>query len=307
MEIRNLLTFIKVAEQQSLSKAAKQLGYAQSTVTMQMQQLEQELGVALYERVGKQIRITEHGQELLGYAGQIVKTSQEALQIGKGERKQIDGTLRLGVADTMPESRVAEWIHHYRQTYQGVHLRVQSTDSQTLMRMLLHNEIDLMMIMDYRIQDAALIHACDWQEPVHFFAVPEHPLCGKQDLALGDILRHDLIRGNPAVSYEKNLEAAMAEAGLTADRLMEIENLNLAIRLVRMGDGITLLPDVLVQEDIQESRLERLHYNLPGHEIWQQTIYHKNKWLTGAMNAWIKMLEDTNDAGGLVQCISTDT
>lgn len=63
MEIRNLITFTKVAETQSLSKAAKALGYAQSTVTMQMQQLEQELGAQLYERVGKQIRITQIGQE----------------------------------------------------------------------------------------------------------------------------------------------------------------------------------------------------------------------------------------------------
>ncbi|MGL5434908.1 MAG: LysR family transcriptional regulator [Lachnospiraceae bacterium] len=300
MEIRNLLTFIKVAEQQSLSKAAKQLGYAQSTVTMQMQQLEQELGVALYERVGKQIRMTEHGQELLGYAGQIVKTSQEALRIGKGERKQIDGTLRLGVADTMPDSEMAEWIHSYRQAYPAVHLRMQSADSQTLMRMLLHNEIDLMMIMDYRIQDAALIHACDWQEPVHFFAVPGHPLGQMEDVRLDDILKYDLIRGNPGISYEKNLETVMAEAGLMAAGSMEIENLNLAIRLVRMGEGITLLPDVLVQDDIQERRLEWINYRLPGNEIWQQTIYHKNKWLTGAMNAWIKMLEDTKDAGSLV-------
>lgn len=307
MEIRNLLTFIKVAEQQSLSKAAKQLGYAQSTVTMQMQQLEQELGFALYERVGRQIRVTEQGQELLGYAVRIVKTSEEALQIGKGERKQIDGTLRLGIADMMPDREMAAWIHSYRQSYPGVHLRVQSTDSQLLSRMLLHNEIDLMMIMDYRVQDAALISACEWREPVHFFAVPEHPLCRKRAVTLKDILAYDLIRGNPGLSYEKNLEAVMAESGLRADRSMEIEDLGLAIRLARMGNGICLLPDWLVQEDIKEQTLKQLNYKLPGNEIWLQTIYHKNKWLTGAMNAWVKMLEGTEHEGGFVPNISPDT
>ena len=75
MEIRNLITFTKVAETQSLSKAAKALGYAQSTVTMQMQQLEQELGAQLYERVGKQIRITQTGQEFLSYAAAIVRNT----------------------------------------------------------------------------------------------------------------------------------------------------------------------------------------------------------------------------------------
>lgn len=300
MEIRNLLTFIKVAEQQSLSKAAKQLGYAQSTVTMQMQQLEQELGVALYERVGKQIRVTEQGQELLVYAGRIVKASQEALQIGKEKKKQIGGTLRLGIADAMSESEMVRRIHRYRQQYPDVHLQVQSAGSQALMRMILHNQIDLMMVIDYRIQDAALIRACERMEPVHFFAAPGHPLCGKSNLVLGDILKHNLIRGNPEISYEKNLEAAMAEAGLTAAESIEIENLNMAVRLLLLGEGIALLPDTAAAGYIQEKRLKRLDYRLPGHEIWQQTVYHKNKWLTGAMNAWIQMLEETKDAGGIV-------
>ena len=97
MEIRNLITFTKVAETQSLSKAAKALGYAQSTVTMQMQQLEQELGAQLYERVGKQIRITQTGQEFLSYAGAIVRMSEEALQVGKQDTSAVSGSLRLGI------------------------------------------------------------------------------------------------------------------------------------------------------------------------------------------------------------------
>lgn len=298
MEIRNLLTFIKVAEQQSFSKAARQLGYAQSTVTMQMQQLEQELGVAIYERVGKRIRVTDQGHELLEYAGRIVKASQEALQIGKGDKRQVAGTLRLGIADTISGLESARWIHHYRQQHPNVHLQIQSAGSQVLTRMVLHNQLDLAMIMDYRIRDAVLIHACDWQEPVHFFAVPGHPLCGKKHILLEDIMQFNLIRGNPELSYEKNLETAMAETGQTAGQAMEIDDLKLTVRLLLLGDGITLLPDSLIREYIQDNRLERLDYRLPGHEIWQQTIYHKNKWLTGAMSAWIKMLEDTKDEGG---------
>ena len=98
MEIRNLITFTKVAETQSLSKAAKLLGYAQSTVTMQMQQLEQELGAQLYERVGKQIRITQTGQEFLSYAAAIVRMSEDALKVGKQDTSAITGSLRLGIS-----------------------------------------------------------------------------------------------------------------------------------------------------------------------------------------------------------------
>lgn len=294
MEIRNLVTFIKVAEEQSLSKAARQLGYAQSTITMQMQHLEQELGFALYERVGKQIRITEQGEELLTYAAQIVKTSQEALQIGKGKQKRLDGTLRLGITDTLPEKVLVEQIYRYRQQYPEVTLNVRSGDGETLTRMLLHNEIDLMMVLDYRIQDEMLVHAYDREEAVHFFAAPNHPLARRKELLLSEILQYELIRGNLGVSYERSLNRILTDEGLAASRQTEIENRSLALGLVLAGEGITLVPDPVVKDYLQKQQLIKLDYEIPGLGVWNQTIYHKNKWLTGAMNAWTRMLEDTD-------------
>lgn len=293
MEIRNLVTFIKVAEEQSLSKAAKQLGYAQSTITMQMQHLEQELGVALYERVGKQIRITEQGEELLTYATRIVKTSQEALQIGKGDQKRLDGTLRLGITDTLPEKVLVEQIYRYRRQYPEVTLNVRSGDGETLTRKLLHNEIDLMTVLDYRVQDEMLVHAYDREEAVHFVAAPEHPLVRKKELQLSEILQYELIRGNLGISYERSLDRILADEGLAASRQTEIENRSLALGLVLAGEGITLVPDLVVEDYLQKQKLIKLDYELPGLGVWNQTIYHKNKWLTGAMKAWIRMLEDT--------------
>lgn len=293
MEIRNLVTFLKVAEEQSLSKAAKQLGYAQSTITMQMQQLEQELGVALYERVGKQIRLTEHGEELLAYAVRIVKTSQEALQIGKGKQKRIAGTLRLGVTNTQPERVLVEQIYRYRQLHPEVVLNVCSGDGETLTRMLLHNEIDLMMVLDYRIQDEMLVHTYDRKEAIHFVAAPNHPLVRQKGLQLTEILQFELIRGNLGISYERSLDRILADEGLMASRQIGIENRSLALGLVLAGEGITLAPDSAVLDYLQKQQLFKLDYELPGPGVWNQTIYHKNKWLTKAMNAWTRMLEDT--------------
>lgn len=292
MEIRTLLTFIKVAEEQSLSKAAKQLGYAQSTVTMQMQQLEQELGTALYERVGKQIRITQEGQELLSYAVHIVKTSQKALQIGKGERKTVSGSLRLGAADSIEEEWLAGLMHRYRSLYPEVRIHVRAGSSRSLIQMLLRNEIDLMMAVDYRLNEPALVHACDKVQSVHFAAAPDHPLSKAPSPDLKTILSYPLIRGDLSSACERNLEAAMAASGLKPESWMEIESRNLVLGMVEYGDGITLIPDYAIQKLIENGRLIRLDYELQGADLWQQTLYHRNKWLTGAMDAWIKMLEE---------------
>ena len=79
MEIRNILTFLKVAGTQNFSKAAEQLGYSQSAVTIQIQQLEKELGTQLFERIGKRVYLTEKGQEFIGYASEIMRVTNEAL------------------------------------------------------------------------------------------------------------------------------------------------------------------------------------------------------------------------------------
>lgn len=296
MEIRNLLTFIKVAEEQSLSKAAQQLGYAQSTVTMQMQQLEQEMGISLYERVGRQIRITQEGQELLTYAAQIVKTSQEALQIGKGEKRPVAGTLRLGISDTIEETWLAKLLHCYAKGYPEVQIRVRSADRQSLIQMLLHNEIDLMMTVDHRLTDLMLVHGWEKEEQVHFVAAPDHPLVTakgqKEGLTLKDILEHHLIRGDLNTPYERDLEAAISELSDFEQNQMEIDNRMLQLNMVLYQDGVTLVPDQTARPFLEDGRLVKLDYELPGAGLWQQTLYHKNKWMTGAMNAWIKMLGD---------------
>lgn len=288
MEIRNLYTFTKVAEAQSLSKAARQLGYAQSTVTMQMQQLEQELGVPIYERVGKQIRITQEGQELLKYAVHIVRMSEEALQIGKGPPEPVRGSLRLGVIDILEGEVFAKQIHHFARICSEVELDVRrGSDSRSLISQLLRNDIDLMVTLDHRLSDPVLVHAHDQPEGVHFVAAPDHPLAGRSGLGLEEILRQPLIRedGTP---YGQELGQYLPPSGSQ----MMIQSHLLAVKLALRKDGILLAPDSLVQEYVDDGRLVVLDCEVPGGEWLRQTLYHKNKWRTDAMNAWIHMLEE---------------
>ena len=96
MELRLLTTFLKVAQLQSFSKAAESLGYSQSAVTVQVQQLENELGVRLFDRIGKTVSITHYGQEFIPYARDVVSASARAVSFTVQER-DLTGTLRIGI------------------------------------------------------------------------------------------------------------------------------------------------------------------------------------------------------------------
>ena len=87
MELRNLITFLKIVETGSFSKAAEQLRYSQSTVTVQIQQLEEELNVQLFDRIGKKVYVTEKGRELEGHAQKMIELSQKISAIGGEERR----------------------------------------------------------------------------------------------------------------------------------------------------------------------------------------------------------------------------
>lgn len=297
MEIRNLITFTKVAEAQSLSKAAKLLGYAQSTVTMQMQQLEQELGVPLYERVGKQIRITGAGQELLTYAVPIIRMSQEALQVGKGSSRTVEGSLRLGILEVLAGENLARQMNTYLERYPQVELQVQTErDSRVLLEQLRHNEIDFMLTLDFPITDADLVHAGeDKAEQIHFYAGSGHPLERQKNLNLKDILRYPLIRGCGNLSYEKELDKLTGSEEL---RQIFVQSQDLALRLAVMQGhggaqaGITLAPDCTARAYKDSLRLTALDYEIPECRVWRQTLCHRNKWQTKAMNAWIVTAED---------------
>ena len=93
MELRNLITFVRIAEVQNFSKTAEQLGYSQSAVTMQIKQLEQELHTQLFERIGKQAKLTQAGERLLPHALDILNSVRKAETVAQ-EPKQIPGRLR---------------------------------------------------------------------------------------------------------------------------------------------------------------------------------------------------------------------
>ena len=293
MEIRNLITFTKVAETGSLSGAAKDLGYAQSTVTAQMQQLEKEMGVALYERIGKKIRITQEGQELLAYARSIIRISREALQIGKGSFGKLEGTLRLGIVDTLQDMDFMEQLNTYAERYPDVRLEVcGEKDTHALVSRLLRNEIDLMITLDHLLSDPSLITAVKERQDFHFTAHPSHALASGRKLKLEQILQYPLIRADSRLAWEQELDLAAIGAVQTP---ILVPDARLAVQLAAQGRGIALAPDRLVRRQLEQKILTILDYQFPGQGLWKQTLYHKNKWMTGEMKAWIQMTEETKD------------
>ena len=191
MELRNLTTFVRIAEIQSFSKTAEQLGYSQSAVTMQIKQLEKELQVSLFERIGQHITLTPAGERLLPYALDILHTVKQAENI-MHEPEQISGKLRIGTCDSYIISILPPVISEFNTLCPHVEVSLCTALVQDLFRMLRQNEVDIIYFLDEKIYFPEWVKVSEKPEKLYFIASSDSPLAHEKDLTIERLMQEPL-------------------------------------------------------------------------------------------------------------------
>lgn len=292
MEIRNLTTFLKIADCLNFSKAAAELGYAQSTVTMQIQQLEAEVNVQLFERIGKHIRITAKGEELIPIAREILKNEALAKRLGAEDSGNPEGLLRLGVVESIQNILLPNLLHHYHRLYPQVQIIVKAENCLELMEMLMHNEIDLFFTCSERLRSPQLVCAWEQKEPMHFVASPEHALARKNKITFQDLADADFLQTEPDLSYGLELNRYFSERGQLLPSFLEVGNPEVVLELIKQNDGISCFPEYVVKKDLENKSLVSLPYDVSEISMWLQLFHHKNKWLNDAIKGFINLIKN---------------
>ena len=178
MDIRGLNIFMEVAELGSFTRAGEKLGYSQPTISFQIKQLEKELGVQLFDRIGHAVSLTDAGRGALRYAQEICHLSQEMVMDTSGYREPT-GVLRLGMPDSLCEPLIAGHFHAFRSRYPKISLQIFTGDTGQLLGLLDHNEADLILTMDNHIYNPNYVIVDEEAIKVHFVASPENILVQK--------------------------------------------------------------------------------------------------------------------------------
>lgn len=128
MESKTIITFIKAAELGSFSRTANVLGYSQAAVTVQIKQLEDELGTRLFDRMGKGIQLTSSGERFLPYAQQVLKVNEQARKFMKLD-DELHGTIRIGTTSSMANAYFPTLLREFSETYPQIKLVLKTSDS----------------------------------------------------------------------------------------------------------------------------------------------------------------------------------
>lgn len=286
MEIKNLLTFLRVAELNSFTKAAQELDYSQSTISFQIKQLETELDCLLFERINHTLLLTDEGRQLQHYAQKVCRLTDEFHQT-RSHADEVTGHVHLVVPDSVCEAMILENYQDFFRRYPGIRLRFSTADTEDMFRLLDRNEADLMFTLDNHVYHKNYTIIREARMGVHFYTSARSALAETDSLTLQELTSMPVILTEPGMSYRRVLDDALAQRGLAIQPVLEIGRTDLILKTLKNGEAVSFLPDFVASTAVQDGSLVRLNVTDLEVDIWQQLIRHRSKWLSRALNAFV--------------------
>lgn len=284
MYLRNIQTFVQVAETGSFTLAAEALGYSQPAVSFQIKKLEEDLGVQLFERIGHTVSLTSAGEKALAYAQQICHLSQEMIHVSE-EGNEITGTVRLAMADSFCRPLVVNCFTEFRKRYPHIALQVATAGTGDLFRMLDHNDADMVWTLDSHVYNTSYVICAEEKVGAHVVCSLDHPLADRETVTVQEIMGLPFILTEKGMSYRRLFDEFLALNSLEIHPILEMANADLLCQLVEEGAGLSFLPDYVTEDAVRKGQIVRLDINKFECALWGQLLYRRDKWLSAPLQA----------------------
>jgi DNA-binding transcriptional LysR family regulator len=291
MEIRQLRAFRTVATLLSFTQAAERLNYAQSSISAQIQALEQELNVKLFDRMGRRILLTDAGERLLQHAGKILDLEEET-RAEVADAQEPEGSLTIRIPETLGVHRLPPVIRRFRDRYPKVRLHFITCAHEGLQKDLRKGITDLAFLLAESIQAADLMAEILGIETLLVVAHPDHPLAAKPVVHTRDLGGETLLLSRVDCSYRRSFQRILDEEKVRPGTLLEFNSVAAIKQCVREGIGIAILPQVAIAQDIAQERLSALAWEAGELEVAVLMIWYKEKWLSPTLSAFMEMTRE---------------
>ncbi|CAO5191800.1 LysR family transcriptional regulator [Frankia sp. AiPs1] len=256
MELRQLRTFEAVARTLSITQAARELHYAQSSVSDQVQALERDLGTPLLDRTRHRIRLTVQGRALADYAGRIFGLVEEA----RFAVAQPNPDLAVGALETLSAHLLPDVLARYCARHPGARVRVAQASRGELYQQVRRGELDACLTFGDPPPDASLRARTLSTEPLVVIVAPAHPLAGRGRASLADLAAEPFIATEPGCGFREMHDNAFAAGRVVgtcraAQPVAVVSSIGTLRGCVAAGMGCALLPLVAVRANAERGEV----------------------------------------------------
>jgi DNA-binding transcriptional LysR family regulator len=287
LDLRQVRTFLEVARTRSFTRAAAQLYYAQSSVTAQVQALERDLGVPLFNRLGRQVELTEAGRQFLAHAEKLICTADQArLSVQKDGR--IAGPLVVSAAESLLTYRMPELLRVFQATYPDVQLTLHA-DVTCATTAAQEPGVDLAISIDEPIEAPQLLVQKLRRERMLALVAIEHSLAKKRKVVAAELAEQQILLTERVCSYRALFERALTHEGGRVDKQLEFASVEALKQCAIARMGVAVLPELVVAGELHRGALVALSWPQKPLYVYTQLIRHRDKWFSPVMQAFWSM------------------
>lgn len=290
MEFRQLRYFVKVAELRSFSEASKALFISQSTLSQQIKQLEEELGVELLVRDSRHVSMSDYGEQYLPYAKQVLKDVDTSTERMNDVRQLKIGTLNVGATYTFCPL-LADTVRDYMKKYPGIKLKIYCRSMENLMEMLEHGQLDVALsykpLQSYDDIDSHIL----FNSNLCVIAGKDNPVAKKERIRLAELENLPLVLPAKGLQAINAFDSLLYGQNFKFDVRLEINDLSMLLDMVSRTNLVTLLSGATIHsnKNFVAISLDHPHSEMQGSFHLLKGTYCKN-----ATKEFLKMLVENN-------------
>jgi DNA-binding transcriptional LysR family regulator len=287
MEIRQLRSFRTVARLLNFNKAAGQLHYAQSSISAQILALEEELGVRLFDRLGRKVQLTEMGVQLLHYTEKILDLVDET-HAEVAQDREPQGSLTIRIPESFGVHRLPAVIKDFAPRFPRVKLNFITCTLEGLEKDLRKGVTDLAFLLAETISASDLVAETLGFESVVLTSAPNHPLAAKRSVHSRDLAGETILLSKADCSYRKIFERLLEQEEVRELNKIEFSSVEVLKRCVMAGVGIAVLPEIAVADDLRLRRLVVLPWSEGKIDVALLMLWYNDRWLSPTLKAFME-------------------
>lgn len=250
MDSQALQAFLAVADTGSFTAAAESLFLTQPAVSKRINQLEQQLGARLFDRLGRQIQLTEAGHALLPHARRVLRDLEDMSRVIDNLSTEVGGKLRIGTSHHIGLHRLPPVLRQFSRHYPNVQLDIHFIDSEEAWEGVLEGDLELGVVTLPPEPDPRGHSEVIWQDPLVFMASPDHPLTKQKSVSLEDLTGFSALLPSPVTFTRRIVEDLFREAGQKLDIAMSTNYLETIHMMVSIGLGWSVLPASMLDDSV---------------------------------------------------------
>lgn len=285
MEIRQLVTFKTIAEKGGFTKAADHLGYAQSTVTSHIKDLEAEFNQPLFDRVGRLTVLTETGRKLLPKVNNLIAVYEEVKEAASFN-KEAEEKIIISAPEALLIYRFPAVIETFKKRHPSVTIEWRHLDPLNIKQEITTGSTNLTFLLGEKINDP-VIQIEKLTDEKLMLLVP-NDVCVDQSHFLTD---NNLLFTEKGCSYRSAFEKLLQEWGVSAKATTEFWSIEAIKQSVISGLGISMLPHITVEKELEEKKLTGIPHDV-GYEFGTYMLHHTDKWLSPGVRGFMEVVQE---------------